>query len=113
MHFLNMDRSTISTILKIKGKIMEHVKSAMLMMSIIILKKCGTVMEEMEKLLRVQRQSQHQCRVQLSLMLIQEETKRLYEDLKMKHSKESEGLSSNAQPWLVLYGSRQEPIFMT
>ena len=34
-HFLNMDHSTISTILKIKGKIMEHVKSAMLMMSTI------------------------------------------------------------------------------
>ncbi|OWK03238.1 hypothetical protein Celaphus_00007553 [Cervus elaphus hippelaphus] len=58
-----MDCSTISTILKVKGEIMEHVKSAMLMMSTIILKKCGTAMEEMEKLLRVQRQNHHQCRL--------------------------------------------------
>ena len=88
-------------------------KSAMLMMSTSILKKCGTAMEEMEKLLRVRRQDQHQCRVLLSLMLIQEKTKSLYEGLKKKHSEESEGSSSNAQPWLVSDGSRQEPTFMT
>ncbi|TKC36546.1 hypothetical protein EI555_008341, partial [Monodon monoceros] len=44
----NMD-----TILKNKDKIMEHVKSAVPMMSTIILKKRGKVMEEMEKLLSV------------------------------------------------------------
>ena len=46
-------------------------------------------------------------------MLIQDKTKSLYEDLKKKHSEESEGSSSNAQPWLVSDGSRQEPTFMT
>ena len=51
-HFFNTDCSTISTILKNKGEIMEHVKSAMLMMLTIISKKYGIVMEEMEKLLR-------------------------------------------------------------
>ena len=60
-----------------------------------------------------QGQDQHQCRVLLSLMLIQDKTKSLYEDLKKKHSEESEGSSSNAQPWLVSDGSRQEPTFMT
>ena len=38
----NMNRSTISMILKNKDKIMEHVKSAVLMLSTIILKKCGS-----------------------------------------------------------------------
>ena len=49
----NMNHSTIGTILKNKDKIMEHVKSAVLMMSTIILRKRRKVMEEMEKLLSV------------------------------------------------------------
>ena len=84
----NMNRSTIGKILK--NKIMEHVKSAVPTMSTIISKKCGKVMEEMEKLLSVWRQDQHQRPVLLSLMLIQEKAKILYEDLKMKYGKESE-----------------------
>ena len=57
----NMNSSTISTLLKNKDKIMEHVKSAVLMTSTIISKKHGKVMEEMEKLLSVWMQDQHQC----------------------------------------------------
>ena len=49
----NMNRSTIGTILKNKNKIMEHLKSAVSMMSAIILKKHGKMMEEMEKLLSI------------------------------------------------------------
>ena len=86
-HYYNMNRSTIGTILKNKDKIMEHVKSALPVMLTIILKKCGQVMEEMEKLLSVWMQDQHQPRVLLSLMLIQEKAKSLYEDFKKKHSK--------------------------
>ena len=40
-------------ILKNKDKIMEHMKPIVLMMLAIILKKCGKVMEAMEKLLCV------------------------------------------------------------
>ena len=50
----------------------------------------------MEKLLSVWIQDQHQRQVLLSLMLIQEEAKSLYEDLKKKHGEESEGASFNA-----------------
>ena len=57
----DMNCSTISTILKNKDKIMEHVKSAVLMMSTVILKKHGKVLEEMEKLLSMWMQDQHQC----------------------------------------------------
>ena len=48
-HSYNMNGSTISTILKNKDKIMEHVKSALQMMLTIRAKKHGKVMEEMEK----------------------------------------------------------------
>ncbi|KAJ8781182.1 hypothetical protein J1605_011166 [Eschrichtius robustus] len=41
-------------------------------------------------------QDQHQRQVLLSLMLIQEKAKSLYEDLKKKHGEESEGASFNA-----------------
>ena len=56
----NMNRSTMRTILN-KDKIMEHVKSAVPMMSTIISKKHGKVMEEMEKLLSVRMQDQYEC----------------------------------------------------
>ena len=91
---------------------MEYVKSAILIMLTKISKKDGKMMDEVEKLLSVWIQDQHQYGGLLSLMLIQEKTKSLYEDLKKKHSEESEGSSSNAQPWLVSDGSRQEPTFM-
>ena len=44
--------------------------------------RCGKVMEETEKLLSVCIQDYHQHQVSLSLMLIQEKTESLYEDLK-------------------------------
>ena len=96
IHSYNMHRSTTGMILKNKDKIVEHVKSVLLMMLTIISKKRGKVMEEMEKLLSVRMQDQHQCRVPLSLMLIQKKAKSLYEDLKKKHGEESEGAYFNA-----------------
>ena len=57
----NMNHSTTGIILKNKEKIMEHVISSVPKMSLIISKKCGKVMEEMEKLLSVLMQDQHQC----------------------------------------------------
>ena len=48
----NMNHSTTGIILKNKEKIMELVISSVLIMSLIISKKCRKVMEEMEKLLR-------------------------------------------------------------
>ena len=85
----NMNRSTISMILKNKEKIMEHVKSTVPRMSAALSKKQGKVMEETEKLLSVWMQDQHDHQVLLSLKLIQEKAKRLYENLKKKHCKES------------------------
>lgn len=56
----NMNHSTTGIILKNKEKIMEHVISSVPIMSLIISKKCGKVMEEMDKLLSVLMQDQHQ-----------------------------------------------------
>ena len=53
-----------------------EVKSAVPMMSTIMSKKHGKLMEEMEKLRRVWMQDQHQCQILLSLMLIQEKAKK-------------------------------------
>lgn len=53
-------------ILKKKDKIMKHVKPAVPKMSKTMLKKCAKLMEEMEKLLNVWMQDQHQCQVLLS-----------------------------------------------
>ena len=58
-HSYNMNHWTIGMIQKNKDKIMEHVKSAVPMMLTIILKKCGKVMDEMEKLLSVCMQDQY------------------------------------------------------
>ena len=85
-HSYNTNRSTVSMILKNKDKIMEHVKSAVLMMK--ISKKHGKVREEVEKLLSVWRQGQHQRSVPLSLMLTQEKAESLYEDLGKTHDAE-------------------------
>ncbi|XP_069397333.1 putative CENPB DNA-binding domain-containing protein 1 [Delphinus delphis] len=109
-HSYNINSSTISMILNNKDKIMEHVKSAVQVMLTIILKKCGKVMEEMEKLLSEWMQDQHQHRVPLSIMLIQEKVKRLYEDLKKKHGEESEGTSFNvSHGWFHRF--KVEPTF--
>ena len=62
-HVWNTNHSTISTILQI---VEMWIVSKM---STVILKKCGKVMEEMEKLLCVWMQHQHQHHVLLSLMM--------------------------------------------
>ena len=92
-HSYNMNHSDISMILKNKDNIMECVKSAVPIMTTIRSKKDGKVMEEMKRLLSVQMQDRHQHQVPLSLMLIQEKAKSLYEGLKKKYGEESVGVS--------------------
>ena len=57
---------------------MEHVKFVLILQTIIS-KKCR---KAIEKLLGVWMQDQQHCQVLLSLILIQEKAKSLYEDLK-------------------------------
>ena len=79
-----LNHSTVGTIYKSKDKIMEHVKSAVPMQSMIISKKRGKIVEEMEKLLSVWILHHQRRRETLSLSLIQEKALSLFEDLKAK-----------------------------
>lgn len=74
---------------------MGHMKSAVSVM-LTISKKHGKVTEEIEKVLNVWMQDQRQHQVLLSLMLIQEKDKSLYENLRKKNGEESKGTSFNA-----------------
>ena len=95
----SMTHLNIGKILANKEKIMETVKSAVPMISIIMAKKWREMMEEMEKLLKV-------CgyRISNSLMLIEEKVENFLEDL--KHSEESECVS-------FFINSGLKPVFTT
>ncbi|XP_067944890.1 tigger transposable element-derived protein 1-like [Watersipora subatra] len=80
----NLNRSTVGTIYKQKDCIMEHVKGAVPMQSTIISKKKGKIIEEMEKLLTIWLKDQQWRRFPLSLLLIQEKAKSIFEDVKAK-----------------------------
>ncbi|XP_067932973.1 tigger transposable element-derived protein 1-like [Watersipora subatra] len=80
----NLNRSTVGTIYKQKDCIMEHVKGAVPMQSTIISKKRGKIIEEMEKLLTIWLDDQQRRRFPLSLLLIQEKAKSIFEDVKAK-----------------------------
>ena len=76
----HMNRSNVSAICMSKDHIMKHVKCAVPMQSTIISKKRGKPIEETEKLLSHRMEHQWQRRVRLSLTLIQEKAKSLFED---------------------------------
>ena len=86
----NINRFTVGTIYKNKDRIMEYVKSAVPMQSTIISKNRGKLIEETEKLLSHWMEYQWQWRVRLSLTLIQEKAKSLFEDLKAKAGESAE-----------------------
>nr|XP_006138987.1 tigger transposable element-derived protein 1-like [Pelodiscus sinensis] len=77
-----LNRSTIATIIKDKARILEHVKGSALMHSTIITKKRSGIISDMEKLLILWLEDQHQRKVPVSVMLIQEKALSLYKDLK-------------------------------
>ena len=70
---------------------MQNVKSVVMMLLTMVLKKHGKVMEEMEKLFCMWIQDRHQRQVLLSLMLHRRKGESLHEDLKKKYSEEPEG----------------------
>ena len=100
----NMNRSTIGTIYKQKDCIMEHVKGAVPMQSTIISKRRGKVLEEMEKLLAIWLEDQQQRRIPLSLMLIQEKAKSIFEDVKAKaRESAAEQMVSASHGWFACF----------
>lgn len=77
-----MNRSTIATIVKQKEKIKEFVLPAGPLKANKMTKRRGLVLEEMERLLAVWIEDQHQRRVPLSLLLIQQKATSLFSDVK-------------------------------
>lgn len=80
---LGLNRSTIGTIIKDKERIVEHVKIAAPVKSMIITKQ-SCVLSEMEKRLLMWIEDRNRQRAPVSLLQIQKKAKSLYEHLKPK-----------------------------
>nr|XP_014424896.1 tigger transposable element-derived protein 1-like [Pelodiscus sinensis] len=75
-------RSTIATILKDKDRVMEHVKGHTPMNATIITKQRSGLIIEMERLLTIWIEDQNQRNLPISLSLVQEKARSLFNDLK-------------------------------
>ena len=79
---LSFSRSTVATILKDKERIIKHVKGSAPMQATVITKQRSGLIIEMERLLVLWLEDQNQRRIPMSLMVIQEKAKRLFEALR-------------------------------
>lgn len=87
---LGYNRSTIATILKDKGRIMEHVKGHTPMHATIITKQRSGLIVEMERLLTIWIEDQNQRNIPISLTFVQEKARSLFNDLKAAHPREDD-----------------------
>ncbi|XP_053561594.1 putative CENPB DNA-binding domain-containing protein 1 [Bombina bombina] len=71
---LGYSRSTIATILKDKGRIMDHVKGYTPMNATIITKQRSGLVIQMERLLTIWIEDQNQHNIPISLSLVQEKS---------------------------------------
>ncbi|XP_068208095.1 tigger transposable element-derived protein 1-like [Palaemon carinicauda] len=95
---LGLSHSTVATILKDKERIVKHVKGSAPMISTVITKQRSGLIIEMEKLLVLWLEDQNQRRIPVSLMVIKEKAKRLFEALKKERGEESESLFWKRMP---------------
>ncbi|XP_069832131.1 tigger transposable element-derived protein 1-like [Dendropsophus ebraccatus] len=87
---LGLSHSTVATIIKDKHRILEHVKGSAPMKATVITKQRSGLIIEMERLLVLWLEDQTQRRIPVSLMVIQEKARRLFEALKRERGEESE-----------------------
>ncbi|XP_077137820.1 putative CENPB DNA-binding domain-containing protein 1 [Ranitomeya variabilis] len=87
---LGLSRSTVATIIKDKDRILEHVKGSAPMKATVITKQRSGLIIEMERLLVLWLEDQNQRRIPVSLMVIQEKARRLFEALKTDKGEGSE-----------------------
>ncbi|XP_070256816.1 tigger transposable element-derived protein 1-like [Myotis yumanensis] len=87
---LGLSPTTVSTIIRDKKRALDHVKGSAPMKSTVITEQRSGLMIEMERLLVLWLDDQHQRRIPVSLMLIQEQAKRLFEALKKEKGDGSE-----------------------
>lgn len=91
---LDIPRTTIVTILKDKARIQEHVKGSASLQSTVITKQRGGLLVQVEKLLIAWLEDQNRHCAPVSLGIIQEKARSLYDDLKKQ-----QGESFNAEPF--------------
>ncbi|XP_059572388.1 uncharacterized protein C7orf50 homolog isoform X1 [Alligator mississippiensis] len=96
---LDIPRTTIVGISKDKVRIQEHVKGSAPMQSTVITKQRVGLIAQVEKLLIIWLEGQNQRRAPVSLGIIQEKARSLYDDLKKQ-----QGESSNAEPFKASRG---------
>ena len=80
----------MATIVKDKEHIIEHVKGSAPMKATVITKQHSGLIIEIERLLMLWLEDQNQWCIPVSLMVIQEEVKRLFEVLKKEKGEGSE-----------------------
>jgi hypothetical protein len=78
---LGLSRSTVSTVVKTRYKVMECVKSAGNLQSVMVNPKRGVLIEEMERLLKIWLDDEAQKRIPVSQAIISAKAKSLYDDL--------------------------------
>ncbi|XP_069815138.1 tigger transposable element-derived protein 1-like [Dendropsophus ebraccatus] len=88
---LGLSRSTVATIIKDKDRILEHVKGSAPMKATVITKQRSGLIIEMERLLVLWLEDQNQRRIPVSLMVIQEKARRLFEVLKRVQGEAASG----------------------
>lgn len=102
---LGLSRSTVATIIKNKGRILEHVKASAPMKSTVITKQRSGTIIKMERLLVMWLEDQHQQCIPVSLMLIQEKAKQLFEAIKYEKGEESEEFVAS-RGWFMRFKAR-------
>lgn len=104
---LGLSRSTVATILKDKERIVEHVKGSAPMKATVITKQRSGLIIEMERLLVLWLEDQNQRRIPVSLMVIKEKAKRLFEALKKEKGEGSESEEFVAsRGWFMRFKAR-------
>ncbi|XP_066122347.1 uncharacterized protein [Saccopteryx bilineata] len=104
-HVLGLSRSTVATIIKDKDRILEHVKGSAPMKSTVITKQRSGIMIEMERLLVLWLEDQHQRHIPVSLTLIQEKAKQLFEEIKHERGEGSEEFVAS-RGWFMRFKAR-------
>lgn len=106
---LCLSRSTVGTIIKDKARILDHVKGSAPMKATVITKQRSGLIIEMERLLLLWLEDQNQRRMPVSLMLIQEKAKSLFEKLKAEKGPESQSEEFAAsRGWFHRFRSRAD-----
>ena len=108
-NLLGLSRSTVATIIKDKERIMDHVKGSAPMHSTVITKQRSGLLIEMEKLLILWLEDQNQRRIPISLMVIQEKARLLYQTLKEQRGDEladEEETFTASKGWFHRFKSR-------